>query len=126
MITIYVAGPYSADDTWKREMHIRKAESVALCLLQTGKAAVICPHTMSRFYHGAIAEHTVMQACLELIKRSDVVLVLPNWLNSRGTRQEIKAAKDYGILVKYLIKYPNLSTLSEIVDAINKETTGEV
>ena len=125
MITIYMAGPYTAGSSWEIELNIRQAERIALDFLQTGKAAVICPHTMSRFYYGAIAENTVMQACLELIKRCDVVLVLPNWSNSKGTLQEIQAAERYDILVKYLINYSHPYNPSEIIAAINIELTGE-
>src|SRR5690606_16284852 len=44
---VYVAGPYSAPDSWHREQNIRRAETVATEIMALfPDVAVICVHTM--------------------------------------------------------------------------------
>ncbi len=79
MKVIYVAGPFRGPNAWAIEQNIRRAEEIALVLWQTGKCAVICPHTNTRFYQGAADDQVWLDGDLELLRRSDAVCVVPGW-----------------------------------------------
>lgn len=94
----YVAGPYKAPTAWEREGNIRAAEIVSIELMRLGHA-VICPHTMGRFWFGAVPEENVMKVCFELVRTSDVVVLCQPFdlcLESDGTVKELGLANDLG------------------------------
>lgn len=103
MKVIYVAGPIRARGSfWKRELNIRDAEKVALELWRMGYAA-ICPHTMCRFYDDMNPKEAgyYLRGDLELIKRSDAVLLLDGWEDSSGSVDEHSFALKEGMLIFY-------------------------
>jgi hypothetical protein len=91
MKVIYIAGPYSAPNTWAREQNIRAAEAAGLQVILLG-AMPLVPHTMTRFYFGAVPEATVIEGDLELLRRSDAVLFVGDWENSKGSMGELEEA----------------------------------
>lgn len=96
MKLIYIAGPYSAPDSWEREQNIRRAEAVSLAVMHTG-AATICVHTMSRYWFGQVSEELAIAADMELLHRSDAVVLVEGWGKSTGTLAEIAEAAKLGI-----------------------------
>jgi hypothetical protein len=94
MKVAYIAGPFRAETPWLVEQNIRRAESVALAAHLKGYA-VICPHTSFRFFTGAAPDETWLAAGLELLRRSDVLILVPGWEGSVGTRSEMRFALDY-------------------------------
>ncbi|MFQ5339922.1 MAG: DUF4406 domain-containing protein [Anaerolineae bacterium] len=92
MKIIYIAGPYSAPNSWAREQNIRVAEKAGLQVLHLG-AMPLVPHTMTRFYFGAVPETTVIEGDLELLRRSDAVLFVGDWENSEGSMEELEEAR---------------------------------
>lgn len=106
MKIIYVAGPYSASNSWRREQNIRLAEAAGLAILQLG-AMPLVPHTMTRFYFGAVPEATVIEGDLELLRRSDAVLFVGDWKNSKGSKGELEECYREGI--------PCLFSLEQVV-----------
>ena len=105
MTVVYVGGPYSAPDQWAVESNVRKAEALALAVWRLG-AVPICPHTMTRFYDGTLPRATWLQGDLELLHRSDALVLVPGWEESAGTRAEIDAAARLGLPI-----FENLDTL---------------
>jgi hypothetical protein len=84
---IYIAGPYRGKTGWEIEENIRRAERIALEVWQKGYAA-ICPHANSRFFFGELDEDHVLEGCLEILRRSDGMLLIPGWEASEGARVE--------------------------------------
>lgn len=98
MKVVYIAGPFRASNSWDMEQNIRRAEEIALRVWRLG-LAVICPHANTRFFQGAAEDRVWLDGDLELLRRSDAVLLVSGWENSSGTRQEVAAAKALGIPV---------------------------
>jgi nucleoside 2-deoxyribosyltransferase len=80
-------------NAWEIEQNIRRAEIVALYVWMSG-AAAICPHTMGRFYSGVVNEETFLDGDLELLRRSDGVVVVDPWQHSKGTLRELELARE--------------------------------
>lgn len=96
MKVVYIAGPYSASNTWAIEQNIRVAEVAGLAVLRLG-AMPLVPHTMTRFYYGAIPEATVVEGDLELLRRADAVLFVGDWEHSKGSMGEWEEARRLNI-----------------------------
>jgi hypothetical protein len=96
---LYISGPYRGRDAWAREGNVRRAEAVALEVWALGIAA-LCPHTMTRFYGNDVLPEAIWLAGdLELMTRCDGVLAMEGWLDSTGSRIEVRYAKERGIPV---------------------------
>lgn len=98
MKVVYIAGAYTAPNSWLREQNIRRAEYMALKLWRAGVPA-ICVHTIARYFHGEVSEADAMAIDNELLDRCDAVLLAPGWSESTGTRLEIERAKARGMQV---------------------------
>lgn len=97
----YVSGPYrDPRGTYYVEQNIRAAERVAVELWRLGYA-VICPHANTRHFDGCCpsSDDVFIRGDLELVRRSDVVVTLPNWARSAGARNEVAAAHYSNVLV---------------------------
>lgn len=92
-----VIGPYSAPDSWRREENIRVAEMVATAVMDAPGWASVCVHTMSRHWHGYVTEDKAIAWSLELVRRSDAVVLVWGWQQSRGTIGEIRLAIELGM-----------------------------
>jgi len=87
MKTVYVAGPFRADSAWGIEENIRWAEQYGLKIAKMGAAPVI-PHTMYRFYTGALPDQFWLDATLEVMRHCDAVFMCAGWGQSSGSRGE--------------------------------------
>lgn len=94
----YVAGPFRGANSWEMEQNIRQAETLALELWRQG-FAVICPHTNTRFYQGAAPDDVWLQGDLEMLRRCDCLVLMPDWSRSVGARTEAKFAQEHNIPV---------------------------
>lgn len=95
MKVVYVAGPYRARTEWEVKENILAAERVAAEFWKRGYA-VICPHKNSSWMGGLIEDHQWIVAGCELVKRSDIIVLLPNWKSSEGAREEFREARLQG------------------------------
>lgn len=111
-IVVYVAGPFRAASTWLIEKNIRKAEELAWDVWAAGFTA-LCPHTNTRFYQHSLPDEVWLEGDLELLRRCDVVLLVPGWETSSGTKVEKEEALANGIPVVESIEH-----LREIGDLI--------
>ena len=91
MKVVYVAGPYSAPNSWEREQQIRKAEQLSLQLIDAG-AFPICVHTMARFWFGRVPEERAIAWGIALLRPSDAVVLVEGWQQSNGTLAEMGEA----------------------------------
>lgn len=97
-ILVYVAGPYSAPDSFRRELNVRRAEVIALCLALAGFSPV-CPHTQARHWFEAIPEPEVITLELSQLAACRAMVAGPGWMWSGGTQREIRFSKSRGIPV---------------------------
>ena len=96
MKVVYIAGPYRARTPWLVELNIRRAEYMALTVARLG-ASPLCPHTNARFFQGVLPDSYWINATLELMRRSDAVMLVQGWQQSEGSRGEVNEAKRLGI-----------------------------
>lgn len=92
----YIAGPYRADSEWGVLSNIRKAEQVALAVWGLGIPA-LCPHKNTMLFGGALPDTTWLDGDLVMLRRSDILVLVPGWENSSGTKAEVKLARALGI-----------------------------
>jgi hypothetical protein len=92
MKVLYVSGKYrDVRGPWYVKKNIQIAEEIAVELWQLGYAA-ICPHSNTAFFEGPISDPVIIAGDCELVRRSDGLVVCPNWHTSIGTRTEWTAA----------------------------------
>lgn len=101
MIIVYVAGLYTAPNAWEREENIRRAEEMATLImsLESPRIGALCVHTMSRHWFGKVAEAHAIDWGLELLRRSNAVVLCDEWQGSAGTLNEIREAHKLAIPV---------------------------
>lgn len=103
MKVVYIAGPYSGPNTWAVEQNVRRAEEAGLFVAECGAMPII-PHTNTRFFHGLITEEFWYAGTLELLKRSDGVLFIDGWKDSKGAVAEYKEACQLGHMLVWMQK----------------------
>jgi len=96
-IVAYVAGPYRAETVNGIVENIQRVRSVALELWRMGYV-VICPHLNSALMDGAV-DKVFLEGGLELVRRSDVVVLVGDWRESEGTLAEVELALKLDMLV---------------------------
>jgi len=105
MLKVYVAGPYRCSGKCGVDLdHMRTGLNMGMDVLLAGYSAFIpwFDFLMKLVGRGAEIETKHFQAyCMEWLKVSDIVLVLPGWSQSSGTKAEIAVAEELGIPVVY-------------------------
>lgn len=103
MKVAYIAGKYR--DKYASGIHdnIEKARAVAVEYWKKG-FAVICPHLNTAYFDGACDDNVWLEGDIEILKRCDVLVVLPSWEESLGTKAEIKIAEEYGVEIIYYME----------------------
>lgn len=96
MHVIYIAGPYTADNSWEIESNIRRAEELGYIVTQEG-FSVIIPHSNTRFFHGTNTPEFWYEATLELLRRCDAVVFVPGYEKSKGSLSEEYEACKLGL-----------------------------
>src|ERR1051326_4040707 len=100
----YVSGPYRSDlGEYHVKKNIRAAEAVAVELWRLG-FSVICPHKNSEFMGGAVGcqdDEVWLGGDLELVRRSDFLVMVDGWQDSEGAQMERRLAIRLGIPVFY-------------------------
>ena len=100
MKVVYLAGPYRAESEFGVHRNIHDAELIAIEVWRMG-AACICPHKNTAYFGGSLPDSTWLEGDLELVRRSDAVLLLADWESSSGARAEKSLAGQLGIPVLY-------------------------
>ena len=93
---IYVAGAYAGDVS----ANIIKAERVSIALIRNGWH-VFTPHKNTAGYenYDDIPKSTWLEEDLNILARCDALYVMDNWRTSPGTKGEIAAAQELGLLI---------------------------
>lgn len=110
---IYLAGPIRPKDGKTMEQNLASAKEIALVLWKKGYA-VICPHSNTdlpiSLADKECEEKVWLNGDLEMIRRCDAVVVMPDWEGSKGTEGEINFAEMLDIPVYY---YPDLPPIQK-------------
>ncbi len=92
---LYVAGPYSANETYSEQDHIKRAEQVSIQLIKQG-FHVISPHKNTSGYEkyedDKITFDTWIKMDLNILKRCDGIYLFGDWSHSKGAMIELKYA----------------------------------
>jgi nucleoside 2-deoxyribosyltransferase len=106
MKVVYVAGPFRAasahvpghQDMFAVQENIMRAMALSLEVWRLG-AVALCPHANTMFFTGAADDRVWLDGDLELLRRSDAVLLTADWQRSSGARHEVTVARAAGIPV---------------------------
>lgn len=98
MRVVYVAGPFRAPDGWEVACNVFRAEDAGREVARLGAMPLI-PHSIGARMAGTETELYWIEGTLELMRRADAVLVLPDWERSVGTVGEVRAATNLGMPV---------------------------
>ena len=90
--TIYISGPITGIPGAFSAAQFARAERD---LRDIGYRKIINPRFM--FAGTGLSYDVIMKHCLDLVCSADVVLLLPGWRNSRGSRMELGAAYARGL-----------------------------
>ena len=101
MKVAYIAGPFRSSTHWGVVQNVRAAELVALKYWKLGYA-VICPHTNTANFDGAVANDSVwLEGDKEILRRCDVLVAMSTWEQSSGARAEVLLARALGMEVVF-------------------------
>ena len=92
----FISGPYRATNGKTVLENIRHAEKYAIKYWQLGYA-VICPHLNTAFFDGLAEDHVWIDGDIEILKRCDVIVMIPGFDHSLGSVEELKIARDIGL-----------------------------
>ncbi len=109
----YIAGAISAPTENERMDNIRRAVDVAAHIIGLGYA-VFVPHTMSELIDALYPQpyEFWMDNCLRLLQGCDLLVLVPGYGQSEGTRKEIDFAYVHGIPVH--INYECVPKVEEV------------
>lgn len=97
---VMITGPFRGANHWETENNIRRVEDLAAKVIALG-AMPIMLHTMYRFLCGAAPDEFFLNAGLDLLKKSDVLLMEKHWANSERSVRERNACRASGKPVFY-------------------------
>jgi hypothetical protein len=100
-LVAYLAGPYrSKDGPSGIYQNIHEARMVAIELWQQG-FAVVCPHCNTAFFDGAAPDEVWLDGDIAILRKCDLLVAMPRYLESQGARAEVAAAQLANISVYY-------------------------
>jgi hypothetical protein len=102
----FISGAYRADTVHGIVENIRKAEAASIECWRRGYA-VICPHKNSALLDGVLPDKVWLDGDLEMLRRCDVVVMLPGWKQSAGSVKEYATADAWRIHIKTLKEIMN-------------------
>ena len=98
MKTIYVAGPFRAEDGWRLHSNILMAESAGMRIAHMGAVPII-PHSMFRHFDRTINDPFWLNATEELLIKCNALFCLPSFAQSAGSLNEVRLAREIRIPV---------------------------
>jgi hypothetical protein len=112
MLLVYVAGPYrDPRGEYYVGRNIRAAADIAVELWRMGYA-VLTPHLNTAFFGGAAPDEVWLKGDLVMLERCDLVVLVPGWHTSSGTRAEVNRAHECGIPV---FEWPHMDVADRFV-----------
>lgn len=109
---IYVAGPYRGKNptVWNITQNINEAKKIAreLWIEGHGEWGIICPHANTAHMDDlGETDQYFLRGDLWLLEACDLVVLMPNWEESFGSRKEVKWAMQNNIPI---VVWPNNRT----------------
>src|SRR3989304_3909163 len=99
---VYVSGPYRSPTLRGTVENIRKAEELAIQVWQAG-AACICPHLNTALLDGSCPDNVWLAGDLAIIRKCDAMIMLDDWMFSRGAQAAKLLAEELKIPVFFSI-----------------------
>jgi hypothetical protein len=84
MKVVFISGPYRANSISGVVKNIRTAEKHAVKYWKLGYM-VYCPHKNTALLDGACPDEVWLKGNLEMLRRCDIVVMLPGWDESEGS-----------------------------------------
>lgn len=97
---IYIAGPYRAPTPRRVLANIWAAQEAALQVWKLG-AVAICPHSNCYLFDDEAPSDVWLDGDLELLRRSDALLLVGGWEQSSGATREHQVAVELGLPIFY-------------------------
>jgi nucleoside 2-deoxyribosyltransferase len=119
MKVIYIAGKYRGPTPWAVEQNIRAAEEVAARVIQAGMMP-LCPHKNTAHMEGLADDQFFLAGTLELMRRCDAVLLVPNWRDSAGARAEAAEAERMGLPVFGDFPTPRIDAVNAAMEQLDR------
>jgi len=101
MKVAFISGPYRGKTILDILESIREAEKWALVYWKKG-FAVICPHKNTALFDGQADDDLWLRGDIELLRRSDLVVMIPGWKYSAGSVAEHEFAMKNRIKIEYV------------------------
>jgi len=109
MKLVYIAGPFRAasdyihghQDMFAVQENIMRAMKLGLEVARMPGAFPVIPHANTMFFTAAAPDAVWLEGDLEMLRRSDAILMTEDWLRSSGARAEHKFAGEHKIPVFY-------------------------
>lgn len=105
-VVVYISGKITEKTAYKQRLNVLLAERVNRQLWELG-FTTICPHTNAP--KGNISYRDYIDGDITLLARSDCVLMMNNWKESNGAKEELQFAYQRNIPVFFsieeLVKY---------------------
>lgn len=96
----FICGPYRSSNGKTVLENIRYAERYAI-KYWLKNYVVICPHLNTAFFDGILPDNVWLDGTLKILKRCDILVAIPGWENSDGSKREIECAKQNKIHIIY-------------------------
>lgn len=100
MKVAYIAGPYRAGTPLDILRNVHRAGDVALKYWNAGYA-VICPHKNTCLFDGQADDSVWLEGDKEMLRRSDLVVMMQGWEKSSGATAEHELAVSLGLPIFY-------------------------
>lgn len=104
---VYIAGPFGAATPGGHQTNVANAAAYRAPIAQLG-CYPVCPHKNTESLGGptgfdpnATQQAAWYEGSIQLLRRCDVLLLIPGWENSTGSKTEKAAAEGWGIPVVY-------------------------
>lgn len=104
---VYIAGQYRANSPCEIFDNIMYARKVAMEFNVPGESYAFCPHLNSMLMDGHAPDDFWLQGCIRVLSACDMIVMLPGWQNSSGSKQELSYARHLGIEVVFYPSYPD-------------------
>lgn len=108
----YVSGPYRAQTPAGIWANIMRARDVAMDLWRMGLIA-ITPHLNTMLMDGVRRDEDWLAGDLEILRRCDMVVLVPGWRASRGAQAEVQEALRIGLPVYEWVSWGELRLLED-------------
>lgn len=95
-LVVFLAGPYRTTVYGDMFSNLQVASKYLLALWKAG-FVTICPHRNTFMFDGLIEDDVFLDGYREILRRCDVMVLLPNWRTSSGTLGEVRVANQEGL-----------------------------